>query len=92
MDGTNTLFSLIIFQNMSLLISERRGKGEIEASVVRIIERLPPTCPTLGNQARNPGMCPDPELNRCPLGSWVNAQTLGHTIWDALIIIKCMQP
>ena len=36
---------------------------------------LPLVCPTLGNLARNPGMCPDWKSNQQPLGSRVSAQS-----------------
>ena len=40
---------------------------------------LPLTCPTLGNLARNPGMCPDWESNQQLFGSQAGTQPPSNT-------------
>ena len=62
-------FSLSFFFNFQR--GRRRGKGERETQMY--IDQLTLAIPQPG-PTRNPGMCPDRELNLQPICSWENTQ------------------
>lgn len=61
-------FGLKIF----LMILEREEEGEKHRCKKHPLAA--PCTPPTGNQARNPGMCPDLEWNQQPFGAWDDTQ------------------
>ena len=69
---SNITFSTSFFKDL-FIFRERRGEGGREGEKHQYVfaSRAPPT----RNLARNPGMCPDWELNLWPSGSQASAQS-----------------
>ena len=72
-----TIFVVSIFSflknNILFIFRQRRREGKREGEKHQCL--VASVCPTLGNLALNPGMCPDWELNRWTFGSQAGTQS-----------------
>ena len=74
-----------LFLRFYLFIFRQRGKvGERGKHQCVVASHMPPT----GDLARNPGMCPDWELNRWPFVSQAGAQSTEPHMSQGTILIK----
>ena len=71
---------LFLKKDFIYLFLERWEMREKERE--RDIDRLPLAQPQRGTWPRNPGMCPDLESNRRPIGLQAMPNTLSHTSQD----------
>ena len=70
---TNDLFYLFTFKDFIYLFLERGREREREGETHQCVAAS--HTPSTGDLARNPGMCPDWELNLPPFGSQAGAQS-----------------